>query len=103
VFRAENNYIIVELDEEVEMVRPSGLLLPGLQDNLPAQGVVVSAGPGEYDSRGRFVPLDWIKVGDRVVFEKRKETGVNRPRGIELDGKPLVYLDAHGVLAILED
>ncbi len=99
----KNNFILVDIDLEAEMNLPSGLVLAGMRNDQGSQGIVVAAGPGEHDSRGAFVPLDWIKVGDRVYFDKNKETGLNRPRGIFIEDHEYVYLDAHGVLAILEE
>ncbi len=57
-------------EEDLRKKLPSGIILPETIDKeKPAQGKVVSVGPGKRDDRGVVVPVE-VQVGDRIVFSK---------------------------------
>jgi chaperonin GroES len=58
---------VVILQDEAELKTPGGLIIPSMAKDKPKKGVVVAAGPGRYDKRGKIQKMD-LKVGDSVLF-----------------------------------
>jgi chaperonin GroES len=47
----------------------SGIVIPDAASEMPGQGEVIAAGPGNTLNEGKVRPLD-VKVGDKVLFGK---------------------------------
>lgn len=94
-FQATGDTVILKLSEE-EKVTDSGFIIPAHIVEVPNTGVVVSVGPGEYDSHGRLIPMT-VNVGDTVVFSH------GAAYGIELEGVHYVTVPLRGILAVIED
>jgi chaperonin GroES len=69
-------------------------VLPETAKEKPQKGVILSAGPGERDENGKYIPMD-VKAGDTVLFAKYAGTE------IKLDGKKLLILRESDLLAIV--
>ena len=89
------NRVVVE-PLETEEVTAGGIVLPETAKEKPQKGVVLSAGPGERDDDGDYIPLD-VKEGDVVLFAKYSGTE------IKVDGKKLLILRESDLLAIVEN
>lgn len=61
--------IIVKQLEEKEQKKGS-IIIPDTAKEKPQEGEVVAVGPGKMTETGKRLPMD-VKVGDRVLFEKR--------------------------------
>ncbi len=80
---------------DVEEVTAGGIVLPETAKEKPQKGKVLSAGPGDRDDDGKYVPLD-VKAGDVVLFAKYGGTE------IKVEGKKLLILRESDLLAIVE-
>lgn len=81
---------------DVEEVTAGGIVLPETAKEKPQKGKVLSAGPGDRDDDGKYVPMD-VKAGDVVLFAKYGGTE------IKVEGKKLLILRESDLLAIVED
>jgi chaperonin GroES len=86
--------LVVEPIEQ-EDVTIGGILLPETAKEKPQKGVVLAAGPGERDDKGKYIPME-VKVGDTILFNKYAGTE------IKVDGKKIIILRENEVLAIIE-
>jgi chaperonin GroES len=81
---------------EAEEVTAGGIVLPETAKEKPQKGKVLSAGPGDRDDNGKYIPMD-VKAGDTVLFAKYAGTE------IKVDGKKLLILRESDLLAIVLD
>jgi len=88
------NRVVVEPTEQEE-ITAGGIVLPETAKEKPQKGTVLSAGPGERDDKGKYIPMD-VKPGDTVLFAKYSGTE------IKVDGKKLLILRESDLLAIVE-
>lgn len=86
--------VVVEPTEQDE-ITAGGIVLPETAKEKPQKGVVVAAGPGERDDKGKRIALD-VNVGDTVLFAKYSGTE------IKIEGKKLLILRESDLLAIVE-
>jgi len=86
--------LVVEPIEQ-EDVTIGGILLPETAKEKPQKGIVLAAGPGERDDKGKYIPME-VKVGDTILFNKYAGTE------IKVDGKKIIILRENEVLAIIE-
>jgi chaperonin GroES len=87
------NRVVVEPIEQEE-ITAGGIVLPETAKEKPQKGKVLSAGPGERDEDGDYIPMD-VKEGDMVLFAKYAGTE------IKVDGKKLLILRESDLLAIV--
>jgi chaperonin GroES len=87
------NRVVVEPTEQEE-ITAGGIVLPETAKEKPQKGKVLSAGPGERDDNGKYIPMD-VKEGDLVLFAKYAGTE------IKLDSKKLLILRESDLLAIV--
>ena len=87
------NRVVVEPSEQEE-VTAGGIVLPETAKEKPQKGKVLSAGPGDRDENGKYIPMD-VKTGDMVLFAKYAGTE------IKVDGKKLLILRESDLLAIV--
>jgi chaperonin GroES len=87
------NRVVVEPTEQDE-ITAGGIVLPETAKEKPQKGKVLSAGPGERDDEGKYIPMD-VKVDDIVLFAKYAGTE------IKVDGKKLLILRESDLLAIV--
>ena len=86
--------LVVEPTEQ-EDVTTGGIFLPETAKEKPQKGIVLAAGQGERDDKGKFIPME-VKVGDTILFNKYAGTE------IKVDGKKIIILRENEVLAIIE-
>ena len=80
---------------EAESKTAGGIIIPDTAKEKPAEGIIVSAGKGNFNEKGERVALD-VKKGDRVLFAKWGGTEV------KIDGKELIILKESYILAVIE-
>jgi len=79
---------------EGEEKTKGGLIIPDNAKEKPAEGEVVSVGPGARDEDGEFIAMG-VKSGDRVLFGKWSGTEV------QIDGKDLLIMKESDILGLL--
>jgi len=89
------NRVVVEPVEQEE-ITAGGIVLPETAKEKPQKGKVLSAGPGDRDDKGKYIPMD-VKEGDTVLFAKYSGTE------IKVEGKKLLILRESDLLAIVEE
>ncbi len=89
-----NDHLFIEPVAE-EKITKSGIVLPeSAEKERPIKGVVVAAGPGKLDEKGKRVKMS-VKVGDMVLFKKYG------PDEIQVDGKKYLVGEESDILAII--
>ena len=71
-----------------------GLIIPDTAKEKPAEGEVVSAGPGARKDSGELIAPS-VKAGDRILFGKWSGTEV------KLDGEDLLIMKESDILGII--
>jgi chaperonin GroES len=72
-----------------------GIIIPDTAQEKPAEGEVISVGPGGRDESGKILPID-LKVGDRVLFGKWSGTEV------KIDGVEYLIMKESDVMGVIE-
>lgn len=93
-FKALHNFIVVK-QEEKEEKSVGGIVLASAAEQ-PNHGLVIAAGPGNYDEHGKFHEMS-VKAGDTVLFGKSSANNK-----ITIDNEELLLLtdlEIFGVLA----
>jgi chaperonin GroES len=96
MLRPVDDKVIVKLAKEKEAMSPSGLIIPGLNDEKPNQATVVAVGPGLMLDNGVLMKPD-VQVGDLVVFSKYQGTEITH------DGESLLILAYRDIVAVIGD
>ena len=86
--------VLVKRVEE-ETKTPGGIIIPDTQTEKPAQGEVVSTGPGHRQDNGDFRTLD-VKKGDRILFGKYAGTEV------KVEGDELLIMKEDDILGVVQ-
>jgi len=92
--RPLNDRVLVKRLEEEEITK-GGIIIPDTAKEKPAEGEVISVGPGRLDDKGKRVPVE-LKAGDRVLFSKYGGTDV------KLDGKDYLIMREDDILGVVE-
>lgn len=85
--------LIKRLEEETKTV--GGIIIPDTQTEKPAQGEVLSTGPGQRQEDGEWRALN-VKTGDRVLFGKYSGTEV------KIDGEELIIMKENEILGVIQ-
>jgi chaperonin GroES len=92
--RPLNDRLLVKRLEE-EAKTAGGIIIPDTAKEKPAEGRVVSVGPGKLNDKGERVALQ-VKEGDRVLFSKYGGTDV------KLDGDDYLIMREDDILGVIE-
>lgn len=92
--RPLNDRLLVKRLEE-EAKTAGGIIIPDTAKEKPAEGRVVSVGPGKLSDKGERVALQ-VKEGDRVLFSKYGGTDV------KLDGDDYLIMREDDILGVIE-
>jgi chaperonin GroES len=92
--RPLNDRLLVKrLAEEAKTA--GGIIIHDSAKEKPAEGKVISVGPGKTNDKGERVVLQ-VKAGDRVLFSKYGGTDV------KLDGEDYLIMREDDILGIIE-
>jgi chaperonin GroES len=89
-----NDRLLVKRLAEEEKTA-GGIIIPDSAKEKPAEGKVISVGPGKTNDKGERVALQ-VVAGDRVLFSKYGGTDV------KLDGEDYLIMREDDILGILE-
>ncbi len=92
--RPLNDRLLVKRLEE-EAKTAGGIIIPDTAKEKPAEGRVVSVGPGKLNDKGERVALQ-VKEGDRILFSKYGGTDV------KLDGDDYLIMREDDILGVIE-
>ena len=86
--------VLVERTEEENRTK-GGIIIPDTTKEKPAQGKVISVGPGRVLEDGSYKKLD-VKAGDKVLFGKYAGTEV------KVDGKDLLIMREEDIFGVIQ-
>ncbi|MBU2489077.1 MAG: co-chaperone GroES [Proteobacteria bacterium] len=86
--------ILVKRVEE-EAKTKGGIIIPDSAKEKPAEGKVVSVGPGKTGDDGKRIALE-VKKGDRILFGKYSGTEV------KIEGEEYLIMREDDVLGIIQ-
>lgn len=89
-----NDRILVKRIEEEEKTA-GGIIIPDTAKEKPQEGMVIAAGPGKTDEKGKRIPTE-IKAGDKVLFGKYAGTEV------KIDGVEHLIMREDDILGVIE-
>ncbi len=92
--RPLNDRILVKRMASEEM-SAGGIIIPDSAKEKPAEGEIVSIGPGKLNDKGERVAMD-VKAGDKVLFSKYGGTD------IKLDGEDFLIMREDDILGVVE-
>lgn len=89
-----DNVIILPDEQEEEY---NGIIIPDCsKHNFDLhRGTVVAVGPGKLNKKGERIPIDNVKVGDRIIYNSFSQTW------IEHEGKSYLGMHAESIFAII--
>ena len=92
-FKPLHDRVLVRRVQSEEKTK-GGLIIPDTAKEKPAEGLVVSAGPGARKDSGELIAPS-VKAGDRILFGKWSGTEV------KLDGEDLLIMKESDILGII--
>ena len=92
-FRPLHDRVVVRR-VEADTKTAGGIIIPDSAQEKPAEGEIVSVGPGARDESGKLVELD-VKVGDIVLFGKWSGTEVR------IQGEDLLIMKESDIMGIV--
>ena len=92
--RPLNDRILVKRLEEEETTA-GGIIIPDSAKEKPAEGEIISVGPGKLNDKGERVAMD-VKTGDRVLFSKYGGTDV------KIEGEDYLIMREDDILGVVE-
>lgn len=92
--RPLNDRILVKRMASEEM-SAGGIIIPDSAKEKPAEGEIVSVGPGKLNDKGERVAMD-VKPGDKVLFSKYGGTD------IKLGGDDFLIMREDDILGVVE-
>ena len=92
--RPLNDRLLVKRLQEEERTA-GGIIIPDSAKEKPAEGEVVSVGPGKLNDKGERVALQ-VKAGDKVLFSKYGGTDV------KLNGEDFLIMREDDILGVIE-
>jgi len=90
------DHVIVEPLEDEDKT-PTGLFLPETAKDRPQRGLIVAAGPGNWDAKAERRIAMGVAANDKVIFAKYSGTE------IKLDEKKYLIMSEKDILAVLEN
>ena len=89
----QDRVLVERMDEETKTA--GGIIIPDNHTEKPAQGKIVSVGPGRVLSDGSLRALD-VKEGDRVLFGKYSGTEV------KVDGRDFLIMKEDEIFGVIQ-
>jgi chaperonin GroES len=92
-FRPLHDRVVVRR-VEADTKSAGGIIIPDSAQEKPAEGEIVSVGPGGRDETGKLTPLD-VNAGDRILFGKWSGTEV------KIGGDDLLIMKESDIMGII--
>ena len=89
----QDRVLVERLDEETKTA--GGIIIPDNHAEKPAQGRVVSVGPGQRMKDGNVRELD-VREGDRILFGKYSGTEV------KVEGSEYLIMKEDDILGVIQ-
>ena len=93
-FRPLHDRVVIRRIDEIGKTT-GGIIIPDTAKEKPAEGEIVSVGPGARDEKGALVPLD-VKKGDRILFGKWSGSEV------KIEGEDLLIMSEGDVMGVID-
>ena len=93
-FKPLHDRVLVRRIESDEKTK-GGLIIPDTAKEKPAEGEIVSVGPGARKDSGELIEPS-VKAGDRILFGKWSGTEV------QINGEELLIMKESDVLGVIE-
>ena len=93
-FRPLHSQVAIRRIEPAEKTA-GGIIIPDNAQEKPAEGEVISVGPGSRNEPGALVALD-VRAGDRVLFGKWSGTEA------KIDGVDLLIMRESDILGVIQ-
>ncbi len=93
-FRPLHDRVVIRRIDEVAKTA-GGIIIPDTAQEKPAEGEVMTIGPGKRNERGMLVPPD-LKTGDRILFDKWSGSEV------KVNGQDLLIMTESDVMGVIE-
>ncbi len=92
-FRPLHDRVLIEVLDSSEKTA-GGIIIPDTAQEKPQEGKVVAVGGGAKTEDGKKIPMDDVKVGDKVLFGKWSGTEV------KIDGKEYSIMKESDIMGI---
>ncbi len=89
-----NNYLLLEKIPSEKKVGSIILTTEKKQGNV---ATIMAMGPGKLDENGKLIPIEGVKVGDKVIYREYSGTEY------EDDGHKYLLIKVEDVLAVVND
>lgn len=89
----QDRVLVKRVEEETKTA--GGIIIPDNHKEKPAQGEIISVGPGYRNQDGSIRALD-VKKGDRVLFSKYAGTEV------KVEGQDFLMMKEDDILGVLQ-
>ena len=90
------NNVLVKLIEK-ETTTKSGILLVNPVDNKNiSEGIVIDMGKGSYNNDGILMPIEGIRINDKILFTSYAGTKV------EVNNETYYIVNSKDILAVIE-
>ena len=89
-----NNYLLLEKIPSEKKVGSIILTTEKKQGNV---ATIMAMGPGKLDENGKLIPIEGVKVGDKVIYREYSGTEY------EDDGHKYLLIKIEDVLAVVND
>jgi len=89
----QDRVVVQRINEEAKT--KGGIIIPDSAKEKPAEGKVISVGPGRVSDDGKTIKLD-VKAGDNVLFSKYAANEV------KIDGVEYLIMREDDILGVIE-
>lgn len=93
------NKCLIKMDEPEN--KKGGIVLPDAVVPMVQIGTIVAIGTGTMGDNGVLIPIQDIKVGDRVFIAKQTLQRVNDT--IEHNGEKCIFIYVHDIVSIVTE
>lgn len=87
------NYVLIKSLSYSDVSGGEGIILA--TNEQTKYGEVMAVGQGRITESGHLVPIDWLKVGDKVAYLNNSDTH------IRVDGIPMLLINDFNIVMVL--
>ena len=89
-----NNYLLLE---KIPSEKKVGSIILATEKKQGNVATIMAMGPGKLDENGKLIPIEGVKVGDKVIYREYSGTEY------EDDGHKYLLIKIEDVLAVVND